>query len=71
MSEYGSVACEYTCGAVFALVRIKENFVHHIGTFSVKVPLFQGIFTPYDPLFYGSIFFANMGGGGGQNCFHI
>ena len=39
---------------------------------SVKVPLFQGIFKPYDPLFmayFGSIFFANVGGGGGQNYF--
>ena len=40
--------------------------------FSVKVPLFQRIFTPYDPSFYGifgSTLFANMGSGGGQNCF--
>ena len=32
------------------------------------------MFTPYDPSFYGifwgHIFCANMGGGGGQNCFH-
>ena len=36
-------------------------------TFSVKVPLFQGIFTPYGSSFYGICwghFFANMGGGG-------
>ena len=38
----------------------------------MKVPSFQGICTPYDPSFYGyfgAIFFANMGGGGGQNYF--
>ena len=38
----------------------------------MKVPLVGGIFTPYDPHFmayFGSIVFANMGGGGGQNCF--
>ena len=27
--------------------------------FSVKVPLFQGIFTPYDPSFYG-IFWGHI-----------
>ena len=47
------------------LYGIKGGFVRHksrslyaikVGsctTFSVKVPLFQGIFTPYDPSFYG------------------
>ena len=40
--------------------------------FSLKIPLFQGIFTPYDPSFYGifwGIFFANMGGGCCQKYF--
>ena len=41
--------------------------------FSVKPPLFQGIFTPYDPSFYGkcfgSILVADMGSGGCRNCF--
>ena len=39
----------------------------------MKVPLFWRIFTPYDPSFYGIFWdhvFANMGGWGGQNCFH-
>ena len=39
----------------------------------MEVPLFQVIFTPYDPSFmvyFGVIFLANMGGGGGQNYFH-
>ena len=33
-----------------------------VRTFSVRVPLFQEIFTPYDPMFW-HIFFANMGVG--------
>ena len=41
--------------------------------FSVKVPLFQRIFTPYDPslmAYFGrSVFFANMGGRCDQNWF--
>ena len=42
-------------------------------TFSVKVPLCQGILhhtTPHFVAYFGSIFLANIGGGGGQNCFH-
>ena len=42
---------------------------------SVKVPLIQGIpaphTTPHFMAYLGSKFFANMGGGGGQNCFHF
>ena len=43
-------------------------------TFSVKVPLSQGILrhtTPHFMVYLGVICFANMGGGGGQNYFHF
>ena len=43
-------------------------------TFSVKIPLFQEMFTPYDPHFMayvGVIFFCQYGGGGGQNYFQM
>ena len=58
---------------------LKSEFVCHKSRgsrtiFSVKVPLFQGIFTLCDPSFLwhmlGAYFFANMGGGGCRNCFH-
>ena len=41
--------------------------------FSVEIPEFQPTFMPYRPPLYGIFwvhFFANMGGGGGQNYFH-
>ena len=39
----------------------------------MKITLFQGIFTPYNPCFMaylGDMLFANMGGGGCRACLH-
>ena len=80
------IASERRCAILVHSGHKKGGFVCHksrssyaikVGActpFSVKVPLFQGIFMPYDPSFYGIFwghFFANMGGGGGQNYFQI
>ena len=60
----------------FVCHKIRSLYAIEVGSYtrlSVKVPLFQGIVMPYDPSFMaycGSICFANMGGGGGQNYFH-
>ena len=40
----------------FVCHKSRSSYAIKVGsctTFSVKVPLFQGIFTPYDPSFYG------------------
>ena len=64
-------------GGGFVCHKSRSSYAVKVGwctTFSVKVPLFQGIFTPYDPSFYGIFWghiFANMGGGGGQNYFQL
>ena len=53
----------------FVCHKSRSSYAIKVGsctTFSVKVPLFQGIFTAYDPSFYGIFWghiFANWGGG--------
>ena len=48
----------------------KSEFVHHI---LCESPFISGDFYAIQPLIVwhilGAYFFANMGGGGGQNCF--
>ena len=59
----------------FVCHKSRSSYAIKVGlctTFSVKVPLFQGFLrhtTPHFMAYFGVIFFANMGGAGGQNYF--